>query len=103
MRQPPKKKYVGIDKDELGGMTDTGKIIRDAWVFGFIPETETCEGWLPDGISSLWAKNSSEWEKYDFLVANLPDDVRERFYRIQKEALERAKKAGWSPDLNVDE
>ena len=39
------KRYVGIDKDINGGMTTTGKIIRDAWIFGILPETETCEGW----------------------------------------------------------
>jgi hypothetical protein len=39
------RKYVGIDKDPKGAMNPTGNIIRDAWVFGLIPETETCEGW----------------------------------------------------------
>ena len=34
-------KYVGIHKDINGGMTTIGKIIRDAWVFELIPETET--------------------------------------------------------------
>ena len=47
------KRYVGIDKDINGGMTTTGKIIRDAWIFGILPETETCEGWLPQGIETL--------------------------------------------------
>ena len=37
--------YPGIDKDRYGGMTDIGRIIRDAWVFGLIPETETGIGW----------------------------------------------------------
>ena len=39
------KKYDGIDKDPHGAMNPTGNIIRDAWVFGIIPETETCSGW----------------------------------------------------------
>lgn len=38
------KKYMGIDKDPHGAMNPTGNIIRDAWVFGLIPQTETCEG-----------------------------------------------------------
>ena len=33
--------YIGIDKDLQGGMTTIGKIIRDAWVFGILPETQT--------------------------------------------------------------
>jgi len=94
MREP--KRYVGIDNDLNSGMTDTGKIIRDAWVFGLIPESETCEGWLPQGIESLWEKVNAEWEKYGFLVSDLPDDLRERFMRIQAVAIERAKAAGWS-------
>ena len=95
------KKYVGIFNDTYGGMTDTGKIIRDAWIFGIIPEDQTCEGWLPDGIQDLWSKTSDEWEKYGFLVSNLPPELRERFDRIQQEAIIRAKENGWDPDENV--
>jgi hypothetical protein len=90
------KRYVGIDKDINGGMTATGKIIRDAWIFGLIPETETCEGWLAQGIEVLWEKVNAEWEKYGFRVGAMPDDLRERFLRIQAEAMARAKAAGWS-------
>ena len=102
MKQPSLK-YVGIYNDDFGGMTDTGKIIRDAWIFGFIPETETCEGWLIPGIQSLWEKNNAEWEKYGFLVSNLPEDIRERFERIQRQAIARAKEMGWDPDKDVSE
>lgn len=103
--QGPKeqKRYVGIDKDLHGGMTDAGKIIRDAWVFGIIPETETCEGWLAAGIQSLWEKTNAEWEKYGFLVSNLPEELRQRFDRIQGEAVKRAKAAGWDAEKDVDE
>ncbi len=97
------KKYVGYYNDMNGGMTDTGKIIRDAWIFGFIPETETCEGWLSQGIQDLWQKTSAEWEKYGFLVSNLPEDIRERFERIQAKAVEHAKQAGWDPEKDVTE
>ncbi len=97
------KKYVGIHNELNGGMTDTGKIIRDAWVFGIIPETQTCEGWLAQGIQDLWQKTSAEWEKYGFLVNNLPPELRERFERIQSEAVERAKQAGWDPERDVAE
>jgi hypothetical protein len=95
------KKYVGIHNDARGGMTDTGKIIRDAWVFGLIPESETCEGWLAQGVEDLWVKVNKEWEKYGFLVRNLPPELQEKFMRIQTEAVARAKAAGWDPDLDV--
>src|SRR6056300_966554 len=74
-RMQNQKRYVGIDNDLNGGMTDTGKIIRDAWVFGIIPETETCEGWLAAGIEDLWRKVNAEWEKHGFLVGNLPPEL----------------------------
>ena len=88
---PEQKRYVGIHNDLKGGMTDTGKIIRDAWVFGIIPEEETCEGWLAAGIEDLWRKVSAEWEKYGFLVGNLPEDLRARFHEIHDAAIARAK------------
>jgi hypothetical protein len=92
------KKYVGIHNDVNAGMTDTGKIIRDAWVFDLIPETETCEGWLAQGIEDLWQKVNAQWEQYGFLVGNLPDDLKQKYIRIQQDAIERAKAAGWNPD-----
>jgi len=95
------KRYVGIDKDINGGMITTGKIIRDAWIFGILPETETCEGWLPQGIETLWEKVNAEWEKYGFRVGAMPDDLREKFLRVQAEALECAKAAGWSGEQEL--
>lgn len=94
MKDP--RTYVGLHNDLKGGMTDTGKIIRDAWVFGLIPETETCEGWRSEAIEALWEKVDAEWGKYGFLVGRLPDDLRAKFMSLQAAALERAKAAGWS-------
>ena len=102
VKQDKQRKYVGIDNDTAGGMTETGKIIRDAWVFGLIPETETCEGWLAAGIEDLWRRVSAEWEKYGYLVSNLPEDLRSKFMRIQDEALERARESGWNPDADLE-
>jgi len=99
MQKP--KRYVGIDADLNGGMTDTGKIIRDAWVFGFIPETETCEGWLAGGIEDLWRKVNDEWEKHGFLVGNLPPDLRARFDEIHNAAIAHARAAGWDGDAEL--
>jgi len=90
------KRYVGINNDLHGGMTDTGKIIRDGWAFGLIGEDETCEGWLAHEIEGLWVKVNAEWEKYGFRVGAMPPELQERYMRIQAEALERAKAAGWS-------
>jgi hypothetical protein len=33
-------------------MTPTGNIIRDAWVFGIIPEEDACAGWTVQGTDN---------------------------------------------------
>ncbi len=96
-------KYVGINNDLHGGMTTAGKIIRDAWVFGLIPETETCEGWAVQGIDALMDKVNKEWDKYGCLVSNLPQELRERHQRIHDEWIEKAKESGWSGEFETDD
>ncbi len=95
------KTYVGINNEQNGGMTQSGKIIRDAWVFGLIPETETGEGWRLDRLEVLWGQVNAEWEKYDFQVGRLPDELRERFMRIHGDAMKQARAAGWDPDSEI--
>ena len=96
-------RYVGIDNDINGGMTTIGKIIRDAWVFGLLDESETCEGWNLAGIDALLQKVNSEWDKYGCLVRYLPDDLRQRHEKIHGEAMARAKAAGWSGETETDD
>ncbi len=96
-------KYIGIDKDLNGGMTTIGKIIRDAWVFGLLPETETCEGWNLPGVDALLQKVNAEWDKYGCLVKHLPDELRARHDRIHGAALVKAKEAGWGGEVETDD
>jgi len=84
-------------------MTAIGKLIRDAWVFGVIPETETCAGWNLARIDALLQKVNDEWDKYGCLVSHLPDELRERHRRIHGEAIERARAAGWSGEVETDD
>lgn len=49
--------YVGIDQDHNEGLTHLGRIVRDAWVFGILPETETCVGWSGAQMQSLYEKS----------------------------------------------
>ena len=95
--------YIGIDKDLNGGMTTIGKIIRDAWVFGLIPETETCEGWNLAGIDSLLDKVNTEWDKYGCLVSHLPDELRQRHETIHGAAIVAAKAAGWCGEAETED
>jgi len=97
------QKYVGIQNEVNGGMTPIGKLIRDAWVFGVIEETETCEGWIAQGIDSLLDKVNKEWDKYGCLVSYLPPELRERHERIHGKAIEEAKKAGWSGEFETED
>lgn len=94
-------KYVGIDNDIKGGMTSIGKIIRDAWVFELLPESETCEGWNLAGIDSILQKVNAEWDKYGCLVSHLPPELAARHKRIHDVAIARAREAGWSGEIET--
>ena len=96
-------RYVGITNDIHGGMTSIGKIIRDAQVFGIIPETETCEGWNLAGIDHLLQKTNAEWDKYGCLVSHLPTELFERHQRIHGAAIAHAKANGWSGELETED
>ncbi len=96
-------KYVGIDNDVQGGMTTIGKIIRDAWVFGLLDESETCEGWNLAGIDALLDKVNAEWDKYGCLVSRLPEDLFERHQRIHGAAVKNAREAGWSGEVETED
>jgi hypothetical protein len=89
------KKYIGIDKELHGGMTPIAKMIRDAWVFGILPEDETCEGWTLGAIEGITEKVNAEWDKYGCLVSHLPEDLQKRHHEIHGKAIEKAKQAGW--------
>lgn len=93
--------YVGVDNDVLGGMTPMGKVIRDAWVFELIPETETCQGWTLAGLDALLQRVNSEWDKYGCLVSHLPADLFERHRRIHTAAIRSAKAAGWCGEIET--
>lgn len=95
------KLYCGIDNDAYGGMTPIGTVIRDAWVFGILPEDETCENWSHGRLQIVHDQTKAEWDKYHCLVSNLPDDLKQRHTRIYQEALENARRLGWDPDQSL--
>lgn len=97
------KLYAGIDKDPKGAMNPTGNIIRDAWTFGLIPETETCAGWSRGRIDALYDQVSRAWEPFAGLPSRLPAELRERHRRIYAAAIENAKRLGWDPDESLND
>jgi len=96
-------KYVGINNEVQGGMTTIGKIVRDAWVFGLIEESETCEGWNFAGVDALLDKVNKEWDKYGCLVSHLPPELAEKHKRSHDKAIKDAKAAGWSGEVETDD
>lgn len=95
--------YVGIDQDENEGLTHLGRIVRDAWVFKIIPETETCAGWSTSQMQALYEKVYAAWDPYAHLPSRLPDELRERHASFYAQAITDAKKKGWDAELGDDD
>jgi hypothetical protein len=97
------KIYQGLNQELHGGMTPTGNIVRDAWVFGLIPESEDCAGWTVQGIEALYDKVSAAWAPYGQLASRLPPELRARHARIYAAAVVRARAEGWNPELGDED
>ncbi len=97
------KHYPGIDRDKHGGMTDIGRIIRDAWLFEILDENETCAGWSSQQIDRLYDQVTQAWQVYGHLVSNLPEELRVRHARIYAQAVKLARDRGWDPELADDD
>ncbi len=95
--------YAGIDRDEYGGMTHLGRAVMDAWLFGIIPENETCAGWQSAQIQNLYDQVYAAWEPYAHLPSRLPEALRTRHAHIYDAAIARARAQGWNPELGEDD
>lgn len=95
--------YPGLDEDANGGMTYLGQIVKDAWVFGLLPETEQCAGWKRSQMQEMYRRVTEEWDKYGNIPSRLPPELAERHERIYREAMERARARGWDPELEDDD
>lgn len=94
--------YPGLNRDSHG-ITQLGRIVLDARVFGFIPDTEECAGWNLGQMQALVERVNREWDKYGSLPSKLPLELRERHTRCYAEAIARAKECGWDAELGEDE
>ncbi|MFZ5503260.1 MAG: hypothetical protein ACOY3V_07025 [Pseudomonadota bacterium] len=95
--------YVGIDRDNNGGLTHLGRMVRDAWVFGILPETETCAGWDSARMQNLYERVFAAWEPYAHLPSRLPGELREKHARFYAQGIKTARAEGWSAELGEDE
>ncbi len=96
-------KYIGIDKDKNNGLTHYGRIVRDAWVFGILPESETCAGWGHSQMQKLYEQIHTAWEPYGHMPSRLPDALQKKHMQIYSQAIEKAKQEGWNPELGEDD
>lgn len=94
--------YPGIDADRHG-MSQLAVSVRDAWLFGLLPEGETCAGWTAGQVQALLEKVAAAWEPYASLPSRLPEELRARHARLHDAALARARAAGWDAELDDEE
>jgi len=95
--------YEGIHNDKWGGMTMLGNLVKEAWIFELIPETETCEGWNLSRMQELYDRVSAARTQYGYLFSDLPPEIQERHKRIHGEAIKRARELGWDPDRDLSD
>jgi hypothetical protein len=101
-KSPSTNKYVGFDQDRHG-ITQLGRVVLDARVFGVIPETEDCAGWSVGQMQVLMGKVEQLWDQYGNLPSALPPELAERHNRVYAQAIARAKTRGWDAELSEDE
>jgi hypothetical protein len=95
--------YAGIDQDENGGLTHMGRIVREAWLFGILPESETCAGWSAPRMQNLYERVYAAWEPYAHLPSRLPPELRERHAMLYEAAINAARAKGWNAELGEDD
>jgi hypothetical protein len=95
-------RYVGLNQDRHG-ITQLGRIVLDAQVFGLIPEHEDCAGWDLGRMQALMERVHAEWDRYGNLPSRLPEALRTRHAAIYARAMEAARARGWDPELGDDE
>lgn len=98
-----KQYYAGIDQDENGGLTHLGRMVRDAWVFGILPEAETCAGWDGSQMQGLYEQVYAAWEPYAHLPSRLPHDLQQRHAQYYAQAVVTARNEGWDAELGEDD
>lgn len=94
--------YVGLDNDSHG-ITQLGRIVLDARVFGLIADHEGCAGWDLGRMQLLANQVEARWDEYGNLPSRLPEDLQARHTEIYARAMENARQRGWNPELEEDE
>ncbi len=98
----PKTTYVGFHRDRHG-ITQIGRIVLDAWLFGLIPREEDCAGWTLQRLQQLMERVHQEWDKYGNLPSLLPPELKARHAELYDWATRRARELGWDPAPEEEE
>ena len=96
-------RYAGLKNDENYGMTHFGQMVKDAWVFGLIPDTEDCTDWDNGQMQSLYERICEKWEPYANLPSRLPKELLDRHQMIYEKAIAYAKANGWDSELGEND
>lgn len=95
---PEAEVYVGLGADRHG-LTQLGRIVLDARLFGLIPESEDCAGWNPARMQQLMDAVQREWDRHGNLPSRLPEALRVRHLALYDQAIREARRRGWDPEL----
>jgi hypothetical protein len=90
---------LGVASAPDHGVTMTGRIIRDAWVFGLLPEGDGYAGQTAADMQRLYDGVHQAWAPYGQLPSRLPPELAERHARIHREALPRSTDPDWQPSM----
>jgi hypothetical protein len=93
-------RYPGLENEELGGMSDVGRIVLDAQALGVLPEDQQCTNWTYGEIQNLYDQVDKAWEPYGHMVSRMPPEMQERHARVYSAMIDRAKERGWDPELD---
>lgn len=94
--------YPGLHADRHG-LTQLGRIVLDAQVFGLISEDEDCAGWDLGRMQALMQRVEQQWDAIGGLPSRLPPELAARHARLYDAAIARARQRGWSAELGDDD
>ncbi len=97
-----KMTYPGFNLDSHG-MTQLGRIVLSARVFGIIADDEDCEGWDLGRMQVLMNLVEQEWDRYGGLPSTLPPELADRHRMIFDAAMARALSQGWDARLGDED
>ena len=98
-RSDPSAAYPGLRADSHG-LTQLGRVVLDARVFGLIDDAEDCAGWSLGRMQELAQQVERQWDGHGNLPSRLPEALRERHRLVYQQAIEQARARGWDPELH---